>query len=319
MSVPVAYVLMIVVWATTPLTIKFSTDSVDAVFAALSRVVVGAALGVVLAIMLKVRVPWGRDALRTYLIGNINIFIGVYLTFKGAQQLPSGMVSVLFGLSPVMSALFARLFLQEKPLTLIQWGAALLGLTGLLLVFREQVQISAAHLLAVLYVLGAVLCFCFSSVMLKRWPTDMSALAQTTGSLLLGILFYLVLNFFVGDYGLTRDSVLTDGLIAAFTKDLSLSTRSLYAILYLGVFGSLLGIMCYFYALTHLSASTVALSTLVTPMIALTLGRTLNNEVLTQGELVGAGCIIVALGVYYWGGNLNWRLGSKTGVKHGLL
>lgn len=322
MSVLVAYATMILVWATTPLTIKMSTESVDIVLAALSRVAIGALLGVMLAVLLKVRVPWSRNAWRTYFIGNINIFVGVFFTFKGAQHLPSGMVSVLFGLSPVLSPIFARIFLKEQALTKVQWLAALLGLGGLMLVFREQLQISHDHLKAVFFVLCAVLCFCSSNVFLKRWPGDMSALAQTTGSLMVGIPLYFLLAVFAGSVDLLH---LFDGLAQTSSESVvasiqNISDRSLYAILYLGVFGSLLGVMCYFYALTHLKASTVALATLVTPIMALALGRWLNAEVLTRGELAGAACIIGALALYYWGGNLSWKLTLRNGeVKHGVL
>lgn len=314
MSVPIAYAVMILVWATTPLTIKMSMESVDIVLAALCRVVIGAALGVVFAAFLRVRVPWGRDAWRTYLLGNINIFVGVFLTFKGAQHLPSGMVSALFGLSPVLSALLSRFFLKEKPLTLAQWLAAVFGLAGLLFVFWEQVQISPAHLTAVIYVLGAVLCFCASNILLKLWPSSMPALAQTTGTLVLGIPFYLVLFSVMGAAGPTLDVGWSVGVTGV------ISDRSLYSIVYLGVFGSLLGVMCYFYSLTNLSASTVALATLITPILALTLGRYLNAELLTRGELFGVMCILGALALYYWGGALPWKLGETNNeVKHGIL
>lgn len=322
MSVPVAYAMMILVWATTPLTIKMSTESVDVVIAALSRVAIGALLGVVIAALLKVRVPWDRIAWRTYFIGNINIFVGVFFTFKGAQHLPSGMVSVLFGLSPVLSPIFARIFLKEQPLTKVQWLAALLGLGGLMLVFREQLQISPEHLKAVLYVLCAVMCFCASNVFLKRWPGQMSALAQTTGSLVLGIPLYLVLALIAGSISIPGafDVILHAPLQQMTLSVADISDRSLYAILYLGVFGSLLGVMCYFHALTHLKASTVALATLITPIMALALGRWLNAETLTRGELAGAACIIGALALYYWGGNLTWKVIIRNGeVKHGVL
>lgn len=322
MSVPVAYIVMILVWATTPLTIKMSSESVELVLAALSRVVIGAALGVVLAALLKVRVPWNQAAWRTYFFGNINIFVGVFCTFKGAQHLPSGMVSVMFGLSPVLSPIFARWFLKEQRLSLMQWLAALLGLFGLVLVFREQVQISHAHLTALLYVLGAVLCFCSSNVFLKRWPGDMTALAQTTGTLIIGIPFYVGSAFVMGVLDSADIFALfsPSGVNSMVSALAHISDRSFYAILYLGVFGSLVGVMCYFHALTHLSASTVALATLITPLMALSLGRWLNNELLTAGEMLGAACIIGALALYYWGGVLAWRLLERNNeVKHGVL
>lgn len=320
MLVPLAYVAMILVWATTPITIKISSESVPVVIAALSRVVIGAALGLALSALLRVRVPWHRHAWRTYLFGNVNVFIGVFLTFKGAQHLPSGMVSVLFGLSPVMSAIFSRFFLDEKPLTPSQWMAAIVGLFGLVLVFREQLQISGDHIVAVFYILGAVMCFIANNMLLKLWPGTMSALSQTTGTLILGVPLYIGL-------AVTQGVILPEHLLDVVTSLPrgssvleGVSERSLYAMIYLGIFGSLLGVMCYFFALTHLSAATVALATLITPIIALSIGRWLNHEILTAGEMAGALCIIGALVLYYFGGGLAWRLRKREEeVKHGVL
>jgi drug/metabolite transporter (DMT)-like permease len=47
---------------------------------------------------------------------------------------------------------------------------------------------------------------------------------------------------------------------------------------YLGVFGSVIGFMLYYYTLKHLRVSTIALITLITPVTALLLGHYLNGE-----------------------------------------
>jgi drug/metabolite transporter (DMT)-like permease len=53
--------------------------------------------------------------------------------------------------------------------------------------------------------------------------------------------------------------------------------------------------------LHRLEASRVALITLVTPVIALFLGRYLNGEVVDAGELAGAAVILAGLACYQWG------------------
>jgi drug/metabolite transporter (DMT)-like permease len=80
-----------------------------------------------------------------------------------------------------------------------------------------------------------------------------------------------------------------------------LEPRTLWSILYLAVFGSALGFILYYYVLHRLEASRVALITLVTPVIALFLGRYLNGEVVDAGELAGAAVILAGLACYQWG------------------
>jgi drug/metabolite transporter (DMT)-like permease len=60
----------------------------------------------------------------------------------------------------------------------------------------------------------------------------------------------------------------TDGQLPAMVPP-----RSGAAIVYLGVFGSVIGFALYYYVIKHLEASKVALITLVTPVIALLLGN----------------------------------------------
>ncbi|AQS37914.1 hypothetical protein Sps_02762 [Shewanella psychrophila] len=77
--------------------------------------------------------------------------------------------------------------------------------------------------------------------------------------------------------------------------------RSLWSILYLGVFGSQIGFISYFYILQNLKASTVALVTLITPVFAMMLGAQLNDETITDSLVIGAMFVISGLGLYQFG------------------
>jgi drug/metabolite transporter (DMT)-like permease len=66
----------------------------------------------------------------------------------------------------------------------------------------------------------------------------------------------------------------------------------------LGVVGSFIGFVAYFYVLQRLQASTVALITMITPVIAMSLGVYLNNETVTLNLIVGAICVLTGLGLY---------------------
>ena len=67
------------------------------------------------------------------------------------------------------------------------------------------------------------------------------------------------------------------------------------------MFGSLIGFFAYFFILQRLTASTVALITLITPVIALTLGALLNNEAINSELVFGAILITLGLAIYHWG------------------
>ena len=73
------------------------------------------------------------------------------------------------------------------------------------------------------------------------------------------------------------------------------------SVLYLGVFGSLIGFYAYFTVLQKLSASNVTLITLITPVIALSLGALLNGETLNEKLIFGAFMVLLGLSIYHFG------------------
>jgi drug/metabolite transporter (DMT)-like permease len=91
--------------------------------------------------------------------------------------------------------------------------------------------------------------------------------------------------------------LIIDGTL--FIEDWQL--KSILSTVYLGVFGSLIGFYAYFTVLQKLTASTVTLITLITPVIALTLGAFLNGEELSNTLLIGAFLVLFGLSIYHWG------------------
>ena len=79
------------------------------------------------------------------------------------------------------------------------------------------------------------------------------------------------------------------------------SGRSLWAIVYLAIFGSLIGFMAYFHVLQSIGATAVATVTLVTPVMALALGMLLNDEELSLTMVFGTRGILFGLALYFQG------------------
>jgi len=65
----------------------------------------------------------------------------------------------------------------------------------------------------------------------------------------------------------------------------------------LGIFGSVLGFILYFYILKRIEPIRVALITLITPITALFLGQNLNGEVIHASVWIGTGVVLGGLGL----------------------
>ena len=79
--------------------------------------------------------------------------------------------------------------------------------------------------------------------------------------------------------------------------DVSLwSTRSIFAVLYLSIFGSVLAFFCYLYALKRVTAIQVSILNYINTVIAVFLGWLFLNEVITPDFIYAT--IMIILGVF---------------------
>jgi len=199
--------------------------------------------------------------------------------------LSSGILSLVFGLAPVFSAILARRILAEPKISTLRKLSMLLSFAGLGLVCADNFSLSGDSIYGFVFVLIAVFLFSLSGVLVKSVSLSIHPMATTVGALTLSLPLF-ILNW-----------LLLDGSIDASQWQL----RSIWATIYLGVFGSLIGFFAYFFVLQRLTASTVALITLVTPIIALTLGALLNDEVIHSKLVFGALLVILGIAIYHWG------------------
>jgi drug/metabolite transporter (DMT)-like permease len=78
---------------------------------------------------------------------------------------------------------------------------------------------------------------------------------------------------------------------------------------------TVVGFSLYFYVLKHIEANRVALITLVTPVLALALGRVLNHEQMSSPMAMGAFLIVAALCMHQWADYLLIRYAGRSAAK----
>ncbi len=284
MSIPAAFVSVILIWSTTPLAIKWSALGIGFSFAVFSRMAIGVLLCAVLLAAFRVRFPLHRKALLAYVAGGVTMFGAMSLTYWSSQFVSSGMISVLFGLSPLVTSLGAMLWLEEEEVTPSKLAGMLLGVLGLFLIFRGGLGVGSV--LGLIALFGGVVAQSLGLVWLKRIDDDSPPLATTLGTLSVALPLFLA-AWYVADGHLPSE----------------VPERALAATVYLGTFGSVLGFALYYYLIQNMEAGSVALISLVTPVIALLLGHGLNNEAVLPQVWLGTASIVLGLGLHQWGGN----------------
>jgi len=283
MSVPLAYLGIIVIWTTTPLAIKWSGEEVGFLFAVTARMAIAFVICFAIVLVWKKRLPMNWRSLHVYVAMAFPLFIGMTSTYWGAQYLPSGVISVLFGLVPFFTGILASIWLKEKSFNTPRVIGLLLGMLGLTIVFYKSVLISESMLFGIFGVLLGAAMHALSTVWMKRVAKEFSAISANTGGLII-VIFLFSITWLLSNESLPE--VIPDYVGAS--------------ILYLGVAGSVFGALLFFYTLKHVDANTIGLLPLITPITALLLGHYLNDEVVEIETVVGTATIICGLIVYQW-------------------
>ena len=280
MPVLIAYILVVLIWGTTPLAIVWSNDAGHFMVAVLWRMLLALLVALLINAVLGRRLFNRPGAARVYLFASLGIFPNMPLVYYSAQFIPSGLIAVIFALSPFVTGVLSALILKDNPFNRQRVWALVLALLGLGVIFRSQLALDHGAAIGIAGILGSCVLFSTSSVMLKAQRTSVDAFNQTTGSLLFAM----------------------PGLIAfwwlAGAPSPLLPTQALAAIVYLALCGSLLGFTLFFFVLSRLSPSVVSLITLMTPILALTSGALLAGERLSADACVGTLLVLLALMMY---------------------
>ena len=296
MSVPAAYLGVILIWSTTPLGIQWSAQGASFSFAVMARMLIGFAVSVLLLRATRTVFPFTSAARRLYLISGLSLFAAMLLTYWGALHIPSGLISVIFGLSPLVTGVFAALWLSERTLTPLRLTGLALALGGLWFIFGQPWPGDGRATLGTAAVLAGMTAQALGLVWIKRLNVRMSSLAITTGSLAVATPLF-VLAWVVAD---------------AAQLPAGITPRAGAAMVYLGVFGSVVGFTLYYYVIKHMDAGRVALITLITPVSALLLGQALNAEFIPGRGWIGIALIGAGLLLYEWQALTGSRPATRT-------
>lgn len=277
-----AYLGVVLIWATTPLAIKWSSDGVSYIFGVTARMSIGAACMLLLMVLARQPLRWHKAARRTYLAVALQLYLSMLMTYWGSQFIPSGWLSVIFGLSPFMTAFMAASVLKERS---VSWGKVfsyILGVAGLVVMFSSAIEINDHAIQGMLAVLAATFVHSASAVWVKQIRAELPALTQISGGLLLALPAYLATWYWL------------DGGVLP----ISMPEQTQLAIMYLGVIATPLGFTLYYFVLAKLSATNVAMINLMTPVLSLILGYSVNHEPFTWKIALGTGLIMLALGIH---------------------
>jgi drug/metabolite transporter (DMT)-like permease len=276
------YILLVLIWSSTPLAVVWSVQDLHPMWALTARFVLAAALAYVICKVIRLALPLHKLALQSYIAGSLSLLGAMLLTYMAAPYLASGLISLLFGFAPLVAGLMSYIWTKEQHLFAEQWLGMLIAVLGLGFIclsgeraFVQPVGIGLIFL--------AVLCYVGSMFWVKSIQANLHPLVQTTGSLVISAVGIVL-------------------LMPLFWQHLPThlpSTLTIMAILYSVVVASIIAMLCYFDLVQRLNPSTVALTTVLTPVLALLWGVWFNHEHIGAGVINGVGIVLLGLILYF--------------------
>jgi drug/metabolite transporter (DMT)-like permease len=272
-----AWLGVVAIWSTTPLTIKWSVGPGWA-FGIGARMLVGSLAFLAVFLITRQRLALDRAALRAYALAGGLMFVGMVTLYWGAARVPSGLLAVLYGLSPIVTLLLAAVWFREDRATPAKLAGGLLGFAGVAVIFGARASLGPEAGIGIAAVLFSVLCHCLNLVWVKRLAQGVPTLSLAAGTVLVATPAFLLTWWW-------RDGWLPAGLGA----------EAIGSVLYLGLIATVFGFLMFFHLVKHAPPTRVALITLVTPVTALLLGAWLADERLGSRVWWGAALVLAGL------------------------
>lgn len=277
------YILLVFIWASTPLAIVWSVSDLHLMWALVLRFFIALPLALSILLLLRIKLPLNKVALHSYLAGALSLIGSQIFTYAATKYLSSGIIALMFGLAPIMAGLIGRFGFQQKLYTL-QWIGMAVSVAGLAIICTSGGQSQHVHPIGIGLMLLSVFAYSLSIYWVKSVNANVEPMAQATGSILVSTLFAMCIMPFIWQYAPTHIP----------------NHQSLFALIYTVLMASLLAMFCYFKLVQNIKATTLSLTTVMTPMLAMFFGAMLNDEKLTITVFAGAAVLIFGLFLYFY-------------------
>ncbi len=271
-----AFFITYVVWGSTYLAIRYAVATIPPLLVVIVRQGL-AGIAIFAYAWFRGYRPTGREWRASVVLGTLYFAIGHGSLHWAETIVPSGLAALLIATEPICIAVMAAMLSREERLTGKTLVGLLLGVLGVGLLMRAEAGPGHPRLLfgCVVVLISSLAWSCgviySRNPALPKDPVARAGMAAMCGSALL-----LVPAAITGDLWHAHWS--------------TFSARSVWALLYLIVFGSIIAFTSYTWLLDHCSPTLVATHTYANPIIAVVLGWLLAGERL-DARVVLAGLI----------------------------
>lgn len=277
-----AFAGVAIFWGTTFLAIKIGVKSMPPFLMAGSRHFIGGVLICTFFLIKKYPLPTWQQ-FKVYAInGVLMLVIGNGLVTWAEIHISSGLAALICALTPLSIIGVNRLFGLQKEKLGVQ---ALIGILACLLaqviIFRDNLKelTNPNYIIGIIFIVIAIIGWGFGSIYSKNKQTGINPFYGAGLQMISAGVILLVFGTLMGEW-----------------PSFHPTTEGIYSVLYLVVFGSLIGYGSFMYVLKQLPATIVSTYAYINTIVAVILGWLWLDEKLNIA--IGVAVVLTILGVW---------------------
>lgn len=266
-------------WGTTYLAIRVGLETLPPMlFAGIRFLIAGGLVFAFMRLWRGARLPRGREWLDLSVVGLMLLGVGNGIVVWAEQWVPSGLTALLVATGPFWVAGFELRHKDGERTSLRAVAGMLIGFAGLALLVAPALfgaSLSGHYLLGVIALQIGCASWSGGSVYAKRHHAGVHPMMNSAVQMLVAGLALTLVGTVTGEW-----------------TNLRFSARSVSALAYLIVFGSIVAYGSYTYAMQKLPLSLVSTYSYINPLIAVLLGWMILSEPLGWREVMATAIIL---------------------------
>ncbi|HGA0509860.1 TPA: DMT family transporter [Bacillus pacificus] len=270
-----AHAFTILIWGSAFPAIRMGLESYTPEHLTLLRLLIASFILLLFSFIYKLRLPDLKDIPAIFIFGALGFtFYHIALNY-GEKTVNAGSASLIVSVTPIVTAIFASVFMNEK-MKLNGWIGGVISFIGIAFISFSQgdaIQLNSGGLFILLAAISESLFFVFQSLYLKKYgflPFTIYTILSSTVCMLI---------FLPGMY--------QEILAAPLEVNLS--------VIYLGVFPTVLPYIALAYIISRAGASEATSSLYLTPITACFIAWIWLGEVPTLVSIIGGGITILGI------------------------
>jgi len=278
-----AFAIIYFVWGSTFLAIRIGVLQVPPLLFAAMRFLIAGLLLYGWMVLRGERGPDRRQWLSALLLAFLIFGVDYGCLFWAERRVPSGVAAVLLATIPAFMALSEIVFLRTQRLTLRLACALLVGLSGVAVLVSRGLKLGGTPVdrAGAVAILTGALSWSVASVLTRKLPLPSSKSVSSGAQMLLGGMLLAL-------------AACASGELRGF-HPAAVLREAWFALVYLIVFGSIIGFTAYLWLIHHQSPTRVGTYAYVNPVVAVLLGYFAGGEPLGARTVVGALCVLASV------------------------